>query len=70
MSTETIPVPPDTFANPFILCTYLHCGKRVTNVIYPGGFNVPCGHVGSVDTCPSWGPVDGCVCRVPHRSAP
>lgn len=59
---ETIPAPPDRFANPFILCVEPSCQQRVTNVRYPGAVNLPCGHTGTDTVCPSWGPVDGCTC--------
>jgi hypothetical protein len=63
-----IPQPPDVFADPFILCT--QCQERVTNTKYPGGINVPCGHVaGWASVCPSWSPVDGCTCTAPHETA-
>lgn len=64
---ETIPTPPDTFANPHILCTT--CQQQVTNVTSPGLVNTPCGHTGTDDVCPSWSPVDGCICTTPHRAA-
>lgn len=59
---EMIPAVPDTFANPFILCVDPSCQQRVTNVRYPRAINVPCGHTGTHNVCPSWGPVDGCTC--------
>lgn len=59
---ETIPVPPDTFANPHILCVDPSCQQRVTNVRSPGAVNLPCGHTGTANVCASWGPVDGCTC--------
>jgi hypothetical protein len=37
-----------------------------------GPMNMPCGHIGDYDDlCPSWSPVDGCLCaeylgHVPH----
>lgn len=68
--TETIPTPPDTFANPFILCVEPSCQQRVTNVRYPGAVNVPCGHTGTADVCPSWGPVDGCGCTCESAHGP
>lgn len=63
----TVPEPPETFANPFILCVERSCQRRVTNVSYPNVRNIPCGHIGSADVCPSWGPVDGCTCTDPHE---
>ena len=61
---ETIPAPPDTFANPFILCVEPSCQQRVTNVRWPGAVNTPCGHdAGAANVCASWGPVDGCTCE-------
>lgn len=67
------------FADPYKVCDV--CGKQVTGVLcvtkgrWP---NLPCEHIGYTDTCPSWGPVDGCQCLehlgfVPHnplRSSP
>lgn len=68
-----IPALPDRFANPFILCVEPSCQRRVTNVGYPGGINIPCGHKGTHNVCPSWGPVDGCECAAsglpPHGPA-
>ncbi len=61
------------FANPFLICHW--CGREVTGVTSDGR-NVPCDHIeGTVSMCPSWGPVDGCICsqtlgRVPHKGAP
>lgn len=72
--TETIPAPPDTFANPYLLCP--ECEQRVTNTRFGDGpeQNLPCGHrtQGYRDTCPSWSPVDGCRCSggpATHRRA-
>lgn len=70
-TSETIPAPPDTFSNPFILCVAPSCQQRVTNVSYPGAVNVPCGHTGWAEVCPSWGPVDGCTCAaIGHMHRP
>jgi hypothetical protein len=65
----TIPAMTDRFANPFIICVDPSCQRRVTNVRYPGAVNVPCGHAGTANVCPSWGPVDGCTCAQPHGPA-
>lgn len=66
------------FANPFLACDT--CGQRVPKWHDPdrcgcgeeGWENRPCGHqAGVTSVCPSWGPVDGCLCaeilgEVPH----
>jgi hypothetical protein len=52
------------FADPFKQCKV--CLKRVTGVtvVDVGAWpNLPCGHVGYDDSCPSWSPVDGCTCE-------
>jgi hypothetical protein len=62
-------------ANPYLVCG--ECGARVTRFGNIGDgegsvINLPCGHAAdSRNTCPSWGPVDGCCCAehlgyVPH----
>jgi hypothetical protein len=57
------------FANPFLACDA--CGRRVPEWHSPeqcgcgqeGWENEPCGHqAGVTSACPSWGPVDGCLC--------
>ena len=51
------------FADPFKQCVI--CGAWVDGVLcipdesWP---NLPCHHVGYIDRCASWGPVDGCMC--------
>lgn len=56
-------------ANPYLTCDT--CGKWVTGWHDPqqcgcddtGWLNTPCGHQAGITTvCPSWDPVDGCVC--------
>lgn len=64
------------FADPYKVCTV--CGEHVCGVRdQPGPLVlVPCDHQAPyADTCPSWGPVDGCRCQqqlgeVPHLPAP
>lgn len=75
MTYETI-----EFADPFKACTT--CGKQVTAVLLVGTGQARnrcdgkwMGHIGYTDTCPSWSPVDGCLCLehlgyVPHLPAP
>lgn len=56
------------FANPFLLCD--RCKEKVPYWHNPDRcgcddsfFNYPCEHVAGVTSeCPSWGPVDGCMC--------
>lgn len=68
-----------TFANPFLICG--KCGARADGFHDPercgctSDFHLePCGHAAeALDTCPSWGPVEGCRCADPtteHRRAP
>lgn len=57
-----------TFANPFLVCEVCHrkatgwhdndkCGCTMSYWLEP------CGHkAGTITTCPSWSPDDGCVC--------
>ena len=64
-----------TPANPFLAC--VTCDKRVEafhddecGCPESGGplLLMPCFHRSDYrDLCPSWGPVDGCQCSVPHR---
>lgn len=66
-----------TCANPYLVC--IVCGgpaQRFHDKERCGcddsAWNLPCGHLGSISTCPSWGPVDGCTCLsslVPHELA-
>lgn len=71
-----------SFADPYLVCG--RCGEPVTawhdpDQCGPGcdlpAMNLPCEHrVNLVNTCPSWGPVDGCQCQeqlghVPHPPA-
>lgn len=67
-----------TFANPYLTCD--QCGLRAVGWhddqrcgCNETSWNEPCGHdrAGVTSVCPSWGPVDGCLCReilghVPH----
>jgi len=51
--------------NPFMFCTT--CAVNVTGYILPTEHEhdfmlIPCGHTGSVSSCPTWSPVDGCQC--------
>jgi hypothetical protein len=47
------------YANPYLMC--LTCRCRVTDA--EGGRNVPCGDpIGFVSACPTWSPVDSCMC--------
>ncbi|MEU1552088.1 hypothetical protein ABZ517_05125 [Streptomyces scabiei] len=67
------------FANPYLVCTQCHqpvsawhnpdaCGCSTTTRY------LPCQHTaGARDTCPSWSPVDGCLCPAgpaSHRTHP
>jgi hypothetical protein len=64
------------FANPFLVCD--RCGVSVPAFhdrercgCDDPAWNIPCGHIGVHSVCPSWGPVDGCLCleilgHVPH----
>lgn len=52
-----------TYANPYNACDA--CGARTTHGSTADGRfrNQPCGHAASFSSlCPSWGPVDGCMC--------
>lgn len=53
-----------SFANKFLVCA--HCGGAVYREVL-GEDDVyrllPCGHAAeAVSLCPSWSPVDGCLC--------
>lgn len=59
------------FANPYLRCE--RCRRWVTSWhddgrcgCDSGWWNEPCGCVsaGVTSACPSWNPVDGCVCRL------
>lgn len=52
-------------ANPYLVC--VQCGVKVHAwPDRPGPLvNLPCGHFGYRNLCPSWGPVDGCRCDPP-----
>lgn len=58
-----------SYANPFLICEL--CGRQATD--HKDNQNVPCGHHASIRSiCPSWSPVDGCLCvlhlgHVPHQ---
>lgn len=62
-----------TFANPFLICGA--CKRRARGFHDPQKCGcaaehhlTPCGHAAEpIDTCPSWGPVDGCTCTPPHQ---
>lgn len=67
------------FANPYLVCT--QCERPVSAWHNPEACgcsaatrNLPCQHTAGVrDTCPSWSPVDGCLCpagATPHRIHP
>jgi hypothetical protein len=61
-----------SFANPYLRC--IHCGERAEGYhdnercgCHQESWNVPCEHpVGSISACPSWSPVDGCICEQSH----
>jgi hypothetical protein len=61
------------FANPYLKCET--CKKPVPYWHDPNPcgctddlFNYPCGHkLGTFSTCPSWSPVDGCMCEIPCK---
>lgn len=59
-----------SFANPYLVCD--QCGEFVPRWHNPaacgcdgtGWRNEPCGHQAEASSCcPSWGPVDGCLCQ-------
>ncbi len=58
------------YADPFLVCE--SCGRQTTG--RDGNYNAPCGHrAGFKSICPSWSPVEGCLCQkylgyVPHVS--
>lgn len=60
-------------ANPYLICE--QCKAKVPYWHNPDRcgcdgefFNHPCGHkAGTVSTCVSWGPVDGCTCETPCK---
>lgn len=63
------------FADPFKVCN--QCGGWITGILsIPDGpdLTTPCEHEGGyIDICPSWSPVDGCLCvehlgRVEHAA--
>lgn len=63
------------FADPFKVCN--QCGGWVTGILRTRrgpDLTTPCEHAQSyADVCPSWSPVDGCLCRerlghVPHET--
>lgn len=57
-----------TFANPYLLCA--QCQHRTSAWHNPAACdcssptcNLPCRHTADLrGTCPSWSPVDGCLC--------
>ena len=73
--TRTRTHPAITPANPFLVCK--QCGGQVEafhddqcGCDESGGplLLMPCFHRSDYDdTCPSWGPVDGCQCEEPHQ---
>jgi hypothetical protein len=49
------------FANPYLLCD--ECLQRAEGFTWYTHKLIPCGHVAAtIDTCPTWSPVDGCTC--------
>lgn len=56
------------FANPYLVCwkCHLYVSHWHDNVrcgCDAPATNEPCGHdAGVISICPSWGPVDGCIC--------
>jgi hypothetical protein len=61
-ATYRIPATGDVYANPYLACC--RCGKQVTHCEGPPPSNMPCGHHADYRSlCPSWGPVEGCVCN-------
>ena len=70
-----------TFADPYLTCD--QCGKRAAGFHDPDQcgcegdyYLVSCEHAAGVTSvCPSWSPVDGCICQralgyVPHPPEP
>ena len=61
------------FANPYLVCDKKTCKKKVPYWHDPDrcgctqvAFNSPCEHeFGVTSTCPTWSPVDGCMCEKP-----
>lgn len=61
------------FANPYLRCEL--CKQRVPYWHDPDRcgcdaftFNYPCNHpLGTYSTCPTWDPVDGCLCKEKHE---
>jgi hypothetical protein len=59
------------FANPYLKCEecsgkvrYWHNPDRCGCDAEKPFFNYPCEHTADViSTCPTWGPVDGCMCE-------
>lgn len=55
-------------ANPYLVCDickqkvpYWHNPERCCSDDF---YNYPCGHqAGATSICPSWSPVDGCICK-------
>lgn len=65
-TTTTPPVTVEEFADPHLVCT--ECGRHVEGyVVAPGRpedmENWPCRHKWMANLCPSWSPVDGCLCQ-------
>ena len=65
------------FANPFLVCRT--CRQPVPAWHQPAACgpgcdeparHIPCGHLGAISTCPTWGPVDGCPVRAGPRARP
>ncbi len=64
------------FANPYLVCN--QCGGWITGALDNPGPSIlmPCEHRMSYhDVCPSWSPVDGCLCqemfgKVDHAEPP
>lgn len=54
------------FANPYLMCDLCSYPVNAVENLYQSGvavINKPCGHTAGVTSaCPSWGPVDGCMC--------
>lgn len=59
------------YADPYKKC--LVCGSWIEGAVDIVGplTLIPCNHKrGYEDLCPSWGPVDGCMCYLPTHGAP
>ncbi|GAA2107787.1 hypothetical protein [Streptomyces synnematoformans] len=59
-----------TFENPHLICRTCgapvpawHQSAKCRPGCDRGAFNQPCGHLGVINTCPTWRPRIGCTCE-------